>query len=112
MQIDFAFNDPAVEVSESSSIVQSLLSIDPKSVELALGKPGEKLREFLETVDTSHPHLSSIISDIFDHPEDVCEVLQLADYAHKNNLSKAFSAIKCKINDKKGIYSHIRLLKT
>jgi hypothetical protein len=72
-----------------------LLGIHPSTAELAIGKVGKRLIEFINAADLNHPDLAYIVDDIFNHNGDfrqqVQEVLDLADRCkHLSNISSSF----------------------
>jgi hypothetical protein len=82
-------------------ILTRILQCEPESVELALGKFGQKFRAFAEAVDLSHPHVQTLFEDMFaddsDFCQDVTELLVLADYARKHGLTRVLSNIGGKV---------------
>ncbi len=83
-------------------------------VELALGKTGMRLRAFAETVDLEHPHLAELFSD--ELRQSVGELLQLANYGFKNNLTRMLPTLGEKIKIRETLHralkDRIRLLRT
>jgi hypothetical protein len=69
-------------------LFQMVLAYEPEVVSAALGKLGERLRDFLESVDIDHPDLGNAFEGVFTEELQVeCrELLQLAAYARSEKL--------------------------
>jgi hypothetical protein len=96
------FEEP-VETPEQTEIplLTRILECDPESVELALGKFGQKFRAFVEAVDSQHPHVKSLFEEMFADDSEFCqevtELLELAEFAIQKKLTKVLTNIGGKI---------------
>lgn len=96
------FDDPVVLPEESEiPLLTRILECDPESVELALGKFGQKFRAFVEAIDPKHPHVKNLFEEMFaddsEFCQDVSELLELAEFAIQKNLTRVLTTIGGKI---------------
>ncbi len=80
--IDFDDNSRSVEI-ETPELVCYLTSINADIAELALGKIGKNLIDFVNKIDVQHPDLRYAVEQVFQNDavlrQQVQEVLELAD---------------------------------
>lgn len=76
-------------------LLTRILACDPKSIELALGKFGEKLKAFSHAVDLKHPHVKTLFDDMFSDDtefcQDITELIELAEFAREKKLTRVLS---------------------
>lgn len=98
------FEESTEPESTEISLLAKILECDSESIELALGRLGEKLKVFLHAVDIKHPHVRDLFNDIFADGEfcqDITELIQLAQLAKEKKLTRVFSSLGDKISKDK-----------
>lgn len=88
---------PEPEVNDPIPILSRIVDSTPESVQLALGNVGQKICNFADDVDLKHPHVRELFLHLMQEDkellQDVDELLQLSDFAIKNNITKVLSAV-------------------
>lgn len=95
------------------SLLSHLLEYNDEIIQMSLGEFGQKLKDFVQVIDFSHPEIEKVFNNIFskDFSQECLELLALAEFAKTKQFNRIIPVIGKIITSDIRIPSCVRLLK-